>query len=144
MSKILLVGETGSGKSDLIRLFAGGKYRPRRLMAVEYHGPFITTPGEFLENRRFYPALITTAAECAVVLLLQDSTRASCLFPPGFAAMLNRTVHGVATGAKAECANPERAGRFLRNAGARSVFTVDARTGLGLAELRAALPVEPM
>jgi len=108
-------------------------------MAVEYCGPFINTPGEFLENRRFYPALITTAAECDIVLMLQDATRGSSLFPPGFAIMFNRTVQGVVTNADADTANAERAERFLRNAGVREILRVGFKTGMGLEALQVKL-----
>ena len=108
-------------------------------MAVEYCGPFINTPGEFLENRRFYPALITTAAECDIVLMLQDATRGSSLFPPQFAIMFNRTVQGVVTNADADKANAERAERFLRNAGVREILRVGLKTGMGLEALRVKL-----
>lgn len=139
MAKILLVGETGSGKSGLIRVLSGGKHAPRRLMAVEYCGPFINTPGEFLENRRFYPALITTAAECDMILMLASATHASCLIPPQFATMFNRTVLGVVTRADAPQADVERARRFLRNAGVRTVLVTDFESGRGVPELRAVL-----
>ncbi|WP_186443133.1 DEAD/DEAH box helicase family protein [Desulfobotulus alkaliphilus] len=36
-------------------------------MALEFCGPFINTPGEFLENRRFYPAPLFTRRVLGVV-----------------------------------------------------------------------------
>lgn len=139
MASIMLIGETGSGKSNLIRALSDGRIIPRKLMAVDYCGPFINTPGEFLENRRFYPALITSAAECDIVLMLQDATRGSSLFPPHFAIMFNRTVQGVVTNADADTANAERAERFLRNAGVREILRVGFKTGMGLEALRVKL-----
>ena len=74
--------------------------------------------------------------------MIQDATRSTCLFPPQFAAMFNRNVVGVMTKTDASEANPERAERFLRSAGARQIVPVSARTGAGLDALRA-LFLEP-
>lgn len=139
MARIMLIGETGSGKSNLIRALSDGRIAPRKLMAVEYCGPFINTPGEFLENRRFYPALITTAAECDMILMLANATHNTSLFPPQFASMFNRAVLGAVTCADADTANTERAERFLRNAGVREILRVGFKTGMGLEALRVKL-----
>jgi ethanolamine utilization protein EutP len=106
---------------------------------MEYLGDFINTPGEFLENRRFYRAVITAAADCEALLLLQNCTRSTSLFPPQFAAMFNRQVIGVITGTDLPSSRPERAERFLRNAGARRILAVSAASGEGIAELKALL-----
>lgn len=135
MKKVMLVGETGTGKGALMRAL-GCEHVPRRAMAVEYCGRFIITPGEFLENRRFYSALITTAAEADILVLLQDATRGNSLFPPQFAAMFNRRVAGLVTNCEAAGSNPERAERFLLNAGVREVLRVDCHTGAGVDAVR--------
>lgn len=136
MKKTMLMGETRAGKACLIRALSGGSLPCARALAVEYQGEFINTPGEFLENRRFYSALITAAVDCEILLLVQDSTRRSSLFPPQFAAMFNRTVIGVAAKIDPPTARPELAERFLRSAGARECVRVSAKTGEGIAELR--------
>lgn len=124
MKRMLFIGEGRSGKSTLIRRLSGDTYVPRRALAVEYHGPYVNTPGEFLENRRFYPALITASMDCSVLVFVQDATRRVSLFPPQFAALFNRRVLGVIT--KADCpeASIERAKRFLKNAGARDILVI--------------------
>ncbi|WP_419176649.1 EutP/PduV family microcompartment system protein [Desulfosediminicola sp.] len=137
--KVMLVGETLVGKSSLIRTLSAGDYSPRRAMAVEYHGRFINTPGEFLENRRFYNALITTSADCDVLLLVQDATRKNSLFPPLFASMFNRRVVGIISKIDDPAANRERAIAFLRNAGVKEFYATGIISGDGLDELRRAL-----
>ena len=138
----MLVGENRVGKSALIKALAelcpefaeSHPYVPHRAMAVEYYGFFVNTPGEFLENRRFYRALITTAAECHTILMVQDSTRKSSLFPPGFAMSFNRKIIGVITGMDKPESSLKRAERFLKQAGVRNVMPVSA-DGKGLQEL---------
>lgn len=136
MKRMMLIGETGAGKGALIRALSGENFSRRRPMAVEFCGPFVNTPGEFLESRRFYRALITTAADCDILAMLQDATRAASLFPPQFAAMFNRSVVGVVTWAESEGADPERAERFLRYAGVTEIIRTDTNTGTGLDALR--------
>lgn len=142
MKRSMLMGETGAGKASLIRALSGSQARCGRALTVEYHGDFINTPGEFLENRRFYTALITASADCATLLLLQDSTRNTSLFPPQFAAMFNRQVIGVITKIDLPSSRPDLAERFLRNAGAREFVRVSAVSGAGLEELKALLAPE--
>lgn len=139
MKKTMLVGETGAGKSGLIRALSGGAARCGRALAVEHIGGFINTPGEFLENRRFYSAIITAAADCEALLLLQDSTRRTSLFPPQFAAMFNRKVIGVISKIDSPSSRPELAERFLHSAGARKIVRVSAETGEGIEELKTLL-----
>lgn len=136
MQKIMLVGEWHAGKSTLVRVLSGADYAPRKVLALDYFHNFVNTPSEFLENRRFYRALITASAECGTLLFLQDAVRRSCLLPPGFASMFNRRVLGIVTKIDLPEANVERARLFLRNAGVRDILAVSAVQGTGLAELR--------
>jgi len=136
MKRMMLVGETGAGKSSLIRALSGVDFSARRAMAVEFYGQFIITPGEFLENRRFYPALISTAADCDILALLQDATRCGSLFPPQFAPLFNRRVVGVVSKVDIKGAAVERAERFLWNTGVGEIIRLSTRTGVGLDALR--------
>ena len=139
MKKIMLVGEWKSGKSSLIRCLSGGDYRPRKVFALDYHGCFINTPSEFLENRRFYPSLITASADCGALLFVQAADRSTSQLPPQFASMFNRLVLGVVTRIDLPEARVDLARRFLENAGVRRILEVSAVTGAGLAELKTAL-----
>ncbi|MBQ4616246.1 MAG: ethanolamine utilization protein EutP [Mailhella sp.] len=139
MPRIMLIGEWRSGKSTLISVLSRSDYTPRKVFAVDYHGDFVNTPSEFLENRRWYPALITASAHCDILLFVQDATRTTCQIAPALAAMFNRRVIGVVTKTDLPQANIARAERFLKNAGVRETYAVSLASGAGLDELRAVL-----
>lgn len=139
MRRIMLIGEWKSGKSSLIRALSGADYTPRKVLAVDFFGRFVNTPSEFLENRRFYPALITAAADCDLLVFVQDAVRRSCQIPPAFASMFNRRVIGVITKTDLPDADVRRARRFLENAGVRDIFCVSVTEGSGMDELRAVI-----
>lgn len=139
MRRIMIIGEWKSGKSSLIRALSGADYTPRKVLAVDFFGRFVNTPSEFLENRRFYPALITAAADCDLLVFVQDAVRRSCQIPPAFASMFNRRVIGVITKTDLPDADVRRARRFLENAGVRDIFCVSVTEGSGMDELRAVI-----
>lgn len=136
VKKMMFIGETRVGKSSLIRALSHEEYAPRRALAVDYVGQFINTPGEFLENRWFYNALITSSADCDILAMVQDATRSSSLFPPLFASMFNRKVVGVITKVDDGASLPARARRFLSSAGVQDVVHTSIKTGEGLEILR--------
>ena len=141
MQRIMLMGERGVGRRTVARLLGCSVPDLRRAMAVEYADNFVFPPPEFLENRRFYCALITLATECAAILFVQDATRPTSVFPPGFARIFNRTVVGVITKTDMETANTPRAQRFLLSAGTAQTIALSSVTAAGVDDLRAALPL---
>lgn len=130
--KMMLIGESGVGKTTLIRVLSGEGFSAKKTQAVEFCGRFIDTPGEFLENRRFYPALITSSADCDVVAMVQDATRISSLFPPQFATLFTRKVVGIVTKVDVPGCNAERAERFLVNAGVKEIIRSSSKMNIGL------------
>ena len=62
--------------------------------------------------------------------------------PPAFASMFNRRVIGIITRIDAPDADPDRARRFLENAGVREILAVSVEQGAGMEELRAILENE--
>ena len=137
MKRLMFVGATGAGKRSIIRALMDEDLPPHRPMAINYHGPYINTPGEFLENRRFYSALITASSHCDVVVLVQNATCRTSRFPPLFASAFNRRVIGIVTKISADGADVARAERFLRQAGAREILRVDITNHVGLDAIEA-------
>lgn len=136
MKKVMLIGETRVGKSSLIGALSATPFKSHRAMAVEYHEGFINTPGEFLENHRFYTALITASADAELIFMLVDATRTTSLFPPSSAAVFNRPVVGIITKIDLPQAVTARAERFLANTGAHEIVQTSVVNGTGLDELR--------
>ncbi len=132
MKKMMLIGESGVGKTTLIQRLSKDAFIAKKTQAVEFCGRFIDTPGEFLENRRFYPALITSSVDCDVVAMVQDATRISSLFPPQFATIFNRRVIGIVTKVDVDGCNVARAERFLANAGVKEIVRASSMTHIGL------------
>lgn len=142
MLKTMFIGEWKAGKSSLIRALSRADYTSRKVLAVDFFHNFVNTPSEFLENRRFYPALITASADCDVLAFVQDATRHSCQIPPAFASMFNRRVIGVITKIDRPEADILRARRFLEHAGVRDIFCVSVTQGTGMDALRAVVEGE--
>jgi ethanolamine utilization protein EutP len=128
----MLVGKTGCGKTTLSQAIQGLELHYRKTQAVSYQGSIIDTPGEFVENRRYYSALLASATTCDVVCLVQDGTARNSIFPPKFASMFTKKVIGAVSKVDREDCNLERAQKFLRWAGASEIVLLSSYTRAGL------------
>lgn len=137
-----MVGKSGSGKTTLIQSFQGREVVYRKTQAITFDGVFVDSPGEFLENRRFLPALLTSAARCNVVALVQDSTAKNSSFSPGFATLFNKRVIGVVTKTDKNGSCVERAEEFLCKAGVTEIIRTSAVEKTGLNSLKLAFTRE--
>lgn len=141
--RIMLAGAVDAGKTTLMKaLFHDGPVSmdKDKTQSMGYDTCAIDTPGEFTAIPWYKGALFATSLEADLVLFLQDATTGYIQFPPGFATGFPRRSVGVVTKVDAPGANIERAKGIIRNvccSDAQNIFCVSAKTGEGIAELRA-------
>lgn len=136
MKQVIFIGQTGCGKTTLCQKLNEQKLRYKKTQAVEFYGTSIDTPGEYMENPRFYNALHVTSAEAKIIALIADPTRDYQAIPPAFAGSFAKKVIGIVT--KIDIAEPkavEKAVEELKRAKAEPVFLVDTIAGTGIREL---------
>lgn len=141
--KLMMMGSTGCGKTTLCQRLAGLALEYKKTQAIEVVGRAIDTPGEYLESKGMFKALIVTAVDADLILFLQDATDLRFGYSPGQTSAFSTPVVGVVT--KTDLATPlqvERSKELLRLAGAQKVFCVSAQNGEGLKELMDYLDVE--
>ncbi|MCL1840513.1 MAG: EutP/PduV family microcompartment system protein [Propionibacteriaceae bacterium] len=141
MKDSVLMGMSGCGKTTLIQALMGEALRYAKTQTVERHLNFIDTPGEYMERRNFYRALIVTAADADVVGLVQDVGRDTSWIPPAFATTFAKPVFGVVTKTDlaADADDVAHARGALERAGADPVFEVSSVSGDGMEQLWAYL-----
>ena len=95
----------------------------------------IDTPGEYLQTGKLGRALALYSYEADVVGLLASSTEPFSLYPPNITCMVNRDVIGIVTKIDKEDADTELAARWLQNAGCKTIFYVNSKTGEGVSDI---------
>lgn len=145
MKKIMLIGRVGCGKTSLAQSLAGEYRQDKKTQTIEIQGnSIIDTPGEYLENKNYYKALVVAAVEVDCILLLQACNDLHFSFSPRMYSMFNRPMIGVLTKADLapDAGQLEGLTELLRLAGAERVFCVSSLTGEGMEALRDSL-LEP-
>ncbi len=138
MKRFMAMGKAGSGKTSLLQRVYGYDMRYQKTQTVESFDASIDTPGEYLEQKGLYSALIVTATDCDELLLIQAADDEVSSFPPSLGVCFNREITGVVT--KMDLADNPAAARTamecLKIAGADRIFYVSAKTGDGMDSLR--------
>lgn len=133
---MMLVGSTTAGKTTLTQALYGQELKYKKTQAMEYSDYILDTPGEFIENRRFYAALMSSSVDYQVIAVVHDCSRKLNQIPPGFASMFNREVIGIITKIDSEKADPEFSRKVLKAAGIKTIFEISAYSGSGLESLK--------
>lgn len=135
MKKIILIGRSECGKTTLTQALRGQTITYHKTQYVNRFDVIIDTPGEYAENKLLGGALALYSYEAQVVGLLLSATEPYSLYSPNITSMANREVIGIVTKVDEPRARPERAERWLRLAGCKTVFFVSAATGEGVGEI---------
>lgn len=136
MKRMMLVGPSQCGKTSLTQCLRGESLEYQKTQAIVWTAEAIDTPGEYLENRCLYSALLASACEANVIALVLNSDAEWSPFSPGFTAPMNRPTIGILT--KSDLANPQQiaqVSRWLELAGAQRVFVTSALNQTGLDRL---------
>lgn len=135
MKKIVLMGRSEAGKTTLTQALKGEKIHYHKTQYVNNFDVIIDTPGEYAQTAKLGHALALYSYEGDVVGLLCSSIEPYCLYPPCITCMCNREVIGIVTKINHPKADPDRAERWLRLAGCKTIFRVDSKRGEGIADI---------
>lgn len=135
--RVILIGKSTAGKTTLCQCINHEELKYHKTQTVQIiNKNMIDTPGEYLERTGFRGALVVTSTEADIILLVQDATEGGTMFPPMFNSMFAKPCVGIVT--KADIASEEqveRAKKYLRIAGAGTLYVTSAVTGEGVDEL---------
>ncbi|WP_295236674.1 EutP/PduV family microcompartment system protein [Veillonella sp.] len=97
MKKIMFIGPIGVGKTTLTQRIQGAEITYAKTQTVQFHDDIIDTPGEFVQHRLMYNALLVTSAEADILGFLISAKEKEQMFPPGFASLFNKPAIGIIT-----------------------------------------------
>lgn len=134
MKKILFIGKSGCGKTTLTQKINGESLNYKKTQAIEYYDNIIDTPGEYLENKRMYNALMVSSYDTDIIGMVQANNDNDNKFPPGFGSAFTKPIIGIVTKADLE-GDIEEIKKSLEMAGAEKIFVVSAYDSTGIDEL---------
>ena len=134
MKKILLIGKSMCGKTTLTQRIHGLDIKYEKTQMLTYSNDILDTPGEYMENRMLYKALIVSSYDCDVIGMVQACDEEHNVFPPGFSTAFTKPVIGIVTKTDLR-KDVKRAREILENAGAERVFAVSSYENEGIEEL---------
>ncbi len=136
MKRLMLIGREGCGKTTLIQAIKEIQMIYKKTQAIEFYRNIIDTPGEYIENKSYYKALVVTSADCDIIALMQSSTDEESIFPPNFASMFTKPVIGIITKLDCEEGDEVRAFDCLKASGVEDIYSISAFTGLGVDSIK--------
>ena len=145
MKKLMLVGPIGCGKTTLTQRLTGVDLTYVKTQALEFHDSIIDTPGEFVQHRLMYNALLVTSSDADIIGFLLPATEKEQIYSPGFTSLFNKPVIGIIT--KIDLLAHEDdyiyAEEQLRMAGAHKIFRISAVENIGIDKLQTYLDELP-
>lgn len=133
----MLIGGTGCGKTTLVQVLKGEPLLYKKTQAIEFNTHIIDTPGEYIENRGLYKALIVSASDSEKIALVQSCKDDRCIFPPNFSSIFTKEVIGIISKTdlcKDGCV--KRAEEFLKIAGVKKIYRISSFQNQGIEEIR--------
>ncbi len=141
MKRVMLIGRTNAGKTSFCQAVREGQLHYKKTQTIEIVNNAIDTPGEYVENRAFYKALLVTSADADCVVLVQSCIDPQSSFAPGVCGMFNKPTVGLVT--KIDAAESrkdiETAHDWLALTGCEKIFHISSLTGEGLMEVQSYL-----
>lgn len=138
MKKVIFMGKIGCGKTSLCQKLQGEELKYKKTQSIELFSNSIDTPGEYMENRGYYSALIITSTEAEIIALVQECGDIDSKIPPAFAGTFGKKVIGIIT--KIDNINKNShidiIESQLKSAGVITIFKVSVITGEGIEELQ--------
>ena len=75
MKNIIFMGKTGCGKTTLCQKLDKLELIYNKTQSIQLYTDSIDTPGEYIENRGFYNALIVAASDAKIIGVVYDATQ---------------------------------------------------------------------
>lgn len=132
----MFIGPIGCGKTTLLQRINHLEMHYNKTQSIEFYNNIIDTPGEYIEHRRMYTNLATTAMDAGAIVLMQSAVDSRIVFPEAFGTMFARPLVGVVT--KIDLAEDDAqinlVKQRLKSAGTKQVFTLSAMTNQNVNE----------
>jgi ethanolamine utilization protein EutP len=119
LDSVVFVGEVDAGKSALINQLLDQETNTGKTQApIFYPGKVIDTPGEFMESRAMYGALLTTISNVKTIVFLHPANAQYFSSPSGLLTVYsNKNIVGVISKVDAADADIDKSIALLRQNG---------------------------
>ncbi|OOB80561.1 MAG: ethanolamine utilization protein EutP [Epulopiscium sp. Nuni2H_MBin003] len=136
-NRVIFIGKTGCGKTTLCQKLDELTIKYKKTQTVEIYNNAIDTPGEFLENKQYYSAIIVSAVDAEMVAVVADPTVDENFIPPSLAGTFNKEMIGIITKRSIVKDNTLllKARNALEQAGSSQIFEVDTIYDVGVEDL---------
>ena len=142
--RIILIGHSAAGKTTLCQYFSHQALQYHKTQTVQIiNQNMIDTPGEYIERTYMRGALMVSSADADLIVLVQDATDHSTIFPPAYTSMYAKPAIGIVTKADLSSENEiADAKKYLELAGVQKIFVTSSVEGTGFEELSELLGYE--